>query len=88
MDSPVAGLPCRSVPGGPRTALHPAGRPAPLTHLTRWRLALAADLLAGTDLTLTTIASRVGYANAFALSAAFKRVHGTSPSNYRASHSA
>lgn len=60
----------------------------PLTHLTRWRLALAADLLAGTDLTLSTIASRVGYANAFALSAAFKRVHGTSPSSYRASHSA
>ena len=56
----------------------------PLTHLTRWRLALAADLLAGSDLTLTAIASRVGYANAFALSAAFKRVHGTSPSDYRA----
>jgi AraC-like DNA-binding protein len=60
----------------------------PLTHLTRWRLALAADLLAGTDLTLTTIAPRVGYANAFALSAAFKRVHGSSPSDYRARHSA
>ena len=56
----------------------------PLTHLTRWRLAVAADLLAGSDLTLTAIASRVGYANAFALSAAFKRVHGTSPSDYRA----
>jgi AraC-like DNA-binding protein len=60
----------------------------PLTHLTRWRLALAADLLAGTDLTLNTIAPRVGYANAFALSAAFKRVHGTSPSSYRAKQSA
>lgn len=59
----------------------------PLTHLTRWRLALAADLLAGTDLTLGTIAARVGYANAFALSAAFKRVHGTAPSRYRARHS-
>jgi len=60
----------------------------PLTHLTRWRLALAADLLASTDLTMTTIAARVGYANAFALSAAFKRVYGTSPSHYRARQSA
>jgi AraC-like DNA-binding protein len=60
----------------------------PLTHLTRWRLALAADLLAGTDLTLTTIAPRVGYSNAFALSSAFKRIHGTAPSHYRTRHSA
>jgi AraC-like DNA-binding protein len=60
----------------------------PLTHLTRWRLALAADLLAGSELTLSNIAPRVGYANAFALSVAFKRVHGTSPAYYRARHSA
>lgn len=58
----------------------------PLTHLTRWRLAVAADLLTGTDLTLSAIASRVGYANAFALSAAFKREHGTPPSSYRLRH--
>jgi AraC-like DNA-binding protein len=55
----------------------------PLTYLTRWRLALAADLLASTDQTLAVIASQVGYANAFALSAAFKRVHGESPRSYR-----
>jgi len=60
----------------------------PLTCLTRWRLALAADLLVGTDQTLATIASRVGYANAFALSAAFKRVHGQSPREYRSRHAA
>ena len=40
----------------------------PLTYLTRWRLALAADLMLGSDLTLGAIASRVGYGNAFALS--------------------
>jgi AraC-like DNA-binding protein len=60
----------------------------PLTYLTRWRLALAADLLVGTDQTLASIASRVGYANAFALSAAFKRVHGESPRKYRSRHAA
>lgn len=54
----------------------------PLTHLTRWRLALAADLLAGTDLTVAAIAPRVGYANAYALSAAFKRHHGAAPRAY------
>nr|WP_326693125.1 helix-turn-helix domain-containing protein [Streptomyces sp. NBC_01795] len=33
--------------------------------------------------TLATVAGRVGFANAFALSAAFKREHGISPSEYR-----
>ena len=61
---------------------------SPLSYLTRWRLALAADLLAGSELTLAAIASRVGYANPFALSAAFKRVHGVAPSRYRAEHAA
>ncbi|MET0839304.1 MAG: AraC family transcriptional regulator, partial [Marmoricola sp.] len=60
----------------------------PLTYLTRWRLALAADLLLGSDQTLAMIASQVGYANAFALSAAFKRVHGESPRSYRRGHAA
>lgn len=60
----------------------------PLTYLTRWRLALAADLLAGTDLPLSAISARVGYASPFALSAAFKRVHGVSPSAFRQAHAA
>ena len=60
----------------------------PLTYLTRWRLALAADLLVSTDHTLAAIASKVGYANAFALSTAFKRVHGESPRAYRIRHAA
>ena len=60
----------------------------PLTYLTRWRLALAADLLVSTGHTLAAIALKVGYANAFALSTAFKRVHGESPRDYRSRHAA
>jgi AraC-like DNA-binding protein len=43
----------------------------PMTYLTSWRLALAADLLRDTDGSL------------FALSSAFKRVRGMSPQQYR-----
>lgn len=56
----------------------------PLTYLTGWRIALAADLLRGSDDTIESIARHVGYANPFALSVAFKRVRGLSPSRYRA----
>jgi len=55
----------------------------PMTYLTGWRIALAADLLRTADLTIETIARRVGYANAFALSVAFKRIRGVSPKRYR-----
>ncbi|MFG3288840.1 AraC family transcriptional regulator [Streptomyces sp. NPDC048179] len=55
----------------------------PMTYLTGWRLALAADALRDTDDTLETIARRVGYGSAFALSSAFKRVYGVSPQEHR-----
>lgn len=55
----------------------------PMTFLTRWRLALAADLLRDPDLTITAVADRVGYGTPFALSAAFKRVRGVSPREHR-----
>lgn len=55
----------------------------PMTYVTGWRLTLAADLLRQTDATVETIARRVGYANAFALSVAFKRVRGTTPRHHR-----
>lgn len=55
----------------------------PMTYVTGWRLTLAADLLRQTDATVETIARRVGYANAFALSVAFKRVRGTTPRTHR-----
>jgi len=51
----------------------------PLTYLTGWRMALAADLLREPDTTLAAVARKVGYTNSFAFSTAFKRVHGTSP---------
>ncbi|PZS19604.1 MAG: AraC family transcriptional regulator [Pseudonocardiales bacterium] len=56
----------------------------PMSYLTDWRIALAADLLRETDATVESIARQVGYANAFALSVAFKRVRGLSPSRHRA----
>lgn len=58
----------------------------PLAHLTRWRMALAADLLRSDPrLDLTSVAARVGYADAFGFSAAFRRVRGTTPSAHRRS---
>jgi AraC-like DNA-binding protein len=56
----------------------------PMTFLTRWRIALAADLLREPGATLAAVADEVGYASPFALSAAFKRVRGVSPQAYRA----
>ncbi|GAA3130468.1 AraC family transcriptional regulator [Planomonospora alba] len=60
----------------------------PLAYLTDWRMALAADLLAEPAATVTSVARRVGYADAFGFSSAFKRVRGVSPSTYRAEVSA
>jgi AraC-like DNA-binding protein len=57
---------------------------APMTYVTRWRLDLAAEALHNTDATLSAIARQVGYANAFALTVAFKRIRGTTPQLYRA----
>ncbi len=57
----------------------------PMSYLACWRLCLAADLLVRTDATVDAIARQVGYANAFALSVAFKRVHGVRPGEHRAS---
>jgi AraC-like DNA-binding protein len=55
----------------------------PLTFLTRWRLALAADLLADPSRTLESVARQVGYGTPFALSTAFKREYGVSPREFR-----
>ncbi|MER7495542.1 AraC family transcriptional regulator [Streptomyces pharetrae] len=55
----------------------------PMTHLTGWRLALAADRLRDTAHTLEAIARQVGYGSAFALSTAFKRRYGMSPQEFR-----
>lgn len=55
----------------------------PMTYLTGWRLAVAADLLRDSDLTIAAVARKVGYGSAFALSGAFKRVYGISPQEHR-----
>lgn len=58
------------------------GQP-PLTYLTSWRMSLAADLLHEPRSTITEVARRVGYTDAFAFSTAFKRLRGITPSAYR-----
>jgi AraC-like DNA-binding protein len=55
----------------------------PMSYLTNWRLAVAADLLREPDTTIAAVAHQVGYSSAFALSAAFKRVRGVSPRDHR-----
>ncbi|QGG94414.1 AraC family transcriptional regulator [Actinomarinicola tropica] len=55
----------------------------PMTYLTNWRLALAADLLLEPGATLGSVARRVGYASPYALSSAFSRVRGVSPKEHR-----
>ena len=56
----------------------------PLTYLTRWRMALAADLLLERPAaTVAEVARTVGYSDPFGFSAAFKRVRGVNPSEFR-----
>ncbi|WP_324192209.1 AraC family transcriptional regulator [Nocardia puris] len=55
----------------------------PVSYLTSWRIALAADRLRHTDDTLATIARRVGYSDGYALSVAFTRVKGVRPGEFR-----
>jgi AraC-like DNA-binding protein len=60
----------------------------PMSFLTGWRIALAADLLREPGATIGSVAHQVGYGTPFALSAAFKRVRGVSPQQYRTAVSA
>lgn len=55
----------------------------PMAFLTRWRMALAADLLRDPSVTLATVARQVGYGTPFALSTAFRRTYGVSPAEHR-----
>ena len=57
----------------------------PMTFLTSYRLALAADLLLEPGCTIAAVARRVGYTSPFTFSTAFKRRYGTSPLAHRRS---
>ena len=55
----------------------------PMSFLTSWRIALAADLLLEPGATVGSVAHQVGYSSPFALSTAFKRIRGVSPQRHR-----
>ncbi|MGE2835420.1 cupin domain-containing protein [Mycobacterium sp. SMC-4] len=56
----------------------------PLTYLTGWRMTLAMDLLVEKETaTVAEVARAVGYHDPFTFSAAFKRVRGVNPSEFR-----
>ncbi|WP_017583168.1 AraC family transcriptional regulator [Nocardiopsis valliformis] len=55
----------------------------PMAYLTEWRITRAVEHLREGETTVETIAHRVGYSSAFALSVAFKRLRGTTPTDYR-----
>jgi AraC-like DNA-binding protein len=55
----------------------------PLTYLTRWRMTIAAKLLAESNPSLKALADRTGYGNEFAFAKAFKREFGIAPGQYR-----
>jgi AraC-like DNA-binding protein len=57
---------------------------SPIRYLTDWRLHIAKDFLATTDLGVSTIGRRVGYDADEAFSRAFKRTFGASPAQWRA----
>ena len=54
-----------------------------MAYLTSWRMLLAGELLSDPHRTTADIAQQVGYGSPFALSTAFKRHHGVSPSEFR-----
>lgn len=55
----------------------------PMSFLTGWRIALAADLLLEPGATVGSVAPQVGYGSSFALSTAFKRLRGISPQQFK-----
>jgi len=61
---------------------------SPIRYLTEWRMHLAEELLATTDMSIVGVARRVGYDSEEAFSRAFKRERGSSPSHWRASRAA
>jgi AraC-like DNA-binding protein len=58
----------------------------PMQYLRRWRMLLAARLLAGSHVPLTRIAEEVGYRSDTAFSRAFRREYGAPPAAWRRAH--
>ena len=59
---------------------------SPIRYLTEWRMHLARDLLATTDLNVAAVARRVGYDAEEAFSRAFKRASGHPPAVWRTAY--
>lgn len=55
----------------------------PIAYLTRWRMVLAADRMANSGMTITDVASMVGYESDSAFGATFKRIMGYPPGQHR-----
>ncbi len=55
----------------------------PMSFLTGWRMALAADWMCEPETTVAELSERLGYSSPFAFSTAFKRVRGVSPLEHR-----
>jgi len=56
---------------------------SPIRYLADWRMHIAGELLATTDLSVFAVARRVGYDSEEAFSRAFKRARGEAPSAWR-----
>ena len=54
----------------------------PMEYLLAWRMAVASDMLRGTELRIGEVAERVGYGSASTFSTAFSRHVGEPPSRY------
>jgi AraC-like DNA-binding protein len=55
----------------------------PIQYLGRWRMQVAANLLASTHDGIAAIAARVGYASEAAFNRAFKKLVGVPPATWR-----